>query len=117
MGSTLSTSITAVFPSFRVSETQRLAIKGNAHGGEDASNDKCGTGEAYRQHRWNLRSVGVDVILDDHSEAERYVMEERDQEQHHENSYERHPEPGDKGIVVATGERDQRDHEPQRQRD
>ena len=83
------------------------AVKGDAQGSEDASNDKCETGEAYRHHRWNLRSVGVDVILDDYSEAERHVMKERDQEQHHENSYERRLKPGDEGVVVAAGERDQ----------
>src|SRR5436190_8121 len=107
MGSTLSTSITAVFPGFRVYETQRSAIKWDAHGGEDASNDKCETGEAYRHHRWNLRLVGVDVILDDYLEAERHVMKERNQEQHHESSYKRRLEPGDEGIVIATGERNE----------
>src|SRR6266550_6178926 len=99
MGSTLSTSIA---PSFLVPEFPRLkvsAVNGDAHGGEDASNGKCETDEAYRHLRWNFRSVGVDIILDEHSEVERRVRKERDQEQHHENSYERRLEPGDEGIV------------------
>src|SRR5439155_20451660 len=117
MGSTFSTSITAVFPGFRISETQRSVTKGDAHGGEDANNDKCETDEAYRHHSWNLRLVGVDVILDDYLEAERRARKERDQEQHHENSYKRRLQPGDEGILGATCERNQRGREPQRKLD
>ena len=83
MGSTLSTSIASVFPGFRVSEAQRLSHQSDAHGGEDAGNDKCETDAAYRHHRRDPGPVGVDVIFDHHPQAKPRVMTERDQEQHH----------------------------------
>ena len=68
---------------------QALVDKSDAQGRDDPGDGKCETSAAYRHNCRNLYPFGVDVILDHHLQSERHVMEERDQQQYHENGYER----------------------------
>ena len=55
----------------------------------------------------------VDVILDDDLQAERGVIERRDDQQHHQDSRHRVVHPGGHRRAVGADEPDRRDHEPQ----
>lgn len=91
-----------------------LTAKRDAQGGDDSNHGETVAAKLDRDHR-RKPGARMNIVLDDHLQAQRRMVKKSDQQQNHAAGGERRPQPSDEDRIVAAGMRNHRRHEPQRQ--